>query len=72
MTIDERAYDGIEHLLVCPKDRGPLSWRWSDGVVFNPRLLLGYPIRDGIAQLLDTEAFAVDTSGKVRIGGSAE
>jgi uncharacterized protein YbaR (Trm112 family) len=35
-------------------------------VVYNPRLLRGYPINEGIAQLLEIESFDVDVSGRKR------
>jgi len=42
--------------LVCPKDRGPLLDFEDDGFLYNPRLRLRYPIRDGVAQMLADEA----------------
>jgi uncharacterized protein YbaR (Trm112 family) len=69
VTATEGLHVELEELLVCPVDRGPLIWRHGDGVVYNPRLGLAYPIRDGIAQLLDTESFAVDASGRATHDG---
>jgi uncharacterized protein YbaR (Trm112 family) len=63
MTTLDRADDDLEELLVCPSDRGPLVWLRCHDVVYNPRLGLGYPIRDGIAQLLGSESFSVDVDG---------
>jgi uncharacterized protein YbaR (Trm112 family) len=63
LTTLEHADDGLEELLVCPNDRGPLVWLRFHHVVYNPRLGLGYPIRDGIAQLLESESFSVDDDG---------
>jgi uncharacterized protein YbaR (Trm112 family) len=59
-------YREFEDLLVCPADHGPLIWLRPEGVVYNPRLLRGYPIQDGIPQLLEAESFDVDVSGRKR------
>ena len=59
-------YREFEDLLVCPVDRGPLIWLRENDVVYNPRLLRGYPVSEGIAQLLEVESFDVDVSGRKR------
>jgi uncharacterized protein YbaR (Trm112 family) len=59
----QQRYGGLENLLVCPRDHGPLVWRYREKVVHNPRLRVGYPIRDGIAQLLEGASFPVDERG---------
>jgi uncharacterized protein YbaR (Trm112 family) len=59
-------YRRFEELLVCPLDHGPLIWLRPEGVVYNPRLLRGYPLTEGIAQLLEGESFDVDVSGRRR------
>jgi uncharacterized protein len=59
-------YRRFEDLLVCPADQGPLIWLRDEGVVYNPRLSRGYPLREGIAQLLESESFDVDVSGRRR------
>jgi uncharacterized protein len=64
----QQRYGGLEDLLVCPQDRGPLVWLYREKVAYNPRLGLGYPIRDGIAQLLDTESFPVGDDIAKRVG----
>ena len=65
MTSFDR-YRPFEDLLVCPVDHGPLIWLREHDVVYNPRLLSGYPISEGIAQLLEVESFDVDVSGRRR------
>jgi uncharacterized protein YbaR (Trm112 family) len=72
VTTTQGPYEGLEQLLVCPKDRGPLIWHYGENVVYNARLGLGYPIRDGIAQLLDSESFAVDAGGHATNDGRAD
>jgi uncharacterized protein YbaR (Trm112 family) len=59
-------YRRFENLLVCPADQGPLIWLREENVVYNPRLSRGYPIREGIPQLLEGESFDVDVSGRRR------
>jgi uncharacterized protein len=59
-------YRSFEDLLVCPADHGPLIWLRQEDVVYNPRRQRGYPIREGIAQLLEGESFDVDVSGRRR------
>jgi len=59
-------YRRFEDLLVCPADHGPLIWVREESVVYNPRLSRGYPVREGIAQLLESESFDVDVSGHRR------
>jgi uncharacterized protein YbaR (Trm112 family) len=54
----------LEDILACPRDLGPLDWRHDIGTAINPRLHIGYPIREGIAQLLVTESFGVDEEGQ--------
>ncbi len=65
MTSFDR-YRQFEDLLVCPVDHGPLIWLRERGVVYNPRLLVGYPIKEGIPQLLEFASFDVDVSGRKR------
>jgi uncharacterized protein YbaR (Trm112 family) len=51
---------GLESILVCPEDLGPLVWRVEEGLAFNPRSGRGYHVEDGVARLLVSESFDVD------------
>ncbi|MEU0395294.1 Trm112 family protein [Streptomyces sp. NPDC006208] len=44
--------DPLLRILVCPLDKGPLTFLAEEEVLYNPRLHLSYPIVDGIPQLL--------------------
>jgi len=56
----------LESILVCPEDHEPLIWVHDAGVAYNPRRGRGYPIRDGIPQLIASESYEVDTDGRRR------
>lgn len=43
-------------ILACPKDKGPLYYVQDEEVLYNPRLRLSYPVRDGIPIMLVDEA----------------
>lgn len=53
---------GLQSILVCPADLGPLVWRLEEGVVYNPRSRRGYRIDHGVPRLLVSESFDVDTN----------
>ncbi len=56
MTLDHRLFD----LLVCPACKGPLEMRRDERLqpteLVCPRCHLGFPIRDGIPVMLESEA----------------
>ncbi len=43
-------------LLVCPVTKGPLTWNAEKQELSSRSARLAYPVRDGIAVLLETEA----------------
>ena len=43
-------------LLVCPVTKGPLSWNADRQELLSRSARLAYPVRDGIAVLLENEA----------------
>ena len=51
----------LVEILVDPEDKLPLWYFEQDGVLYNPRLLRTYEIKDGIPVLLIGEASAVDS-----------
>jgi hypothetical protein len=47
-------------LLVCPICKGPLEWRREAAELVCPADRLAYPVRDGVAVMLESEARALD------------
>ncbi len=47
-------------LLACPEDKGPLYYLEDLEVLYNPRLLRAYRVRDGIPVMLIDEAHKPD------------
>lgn len=47
-------------VLVCPVDKGPLYDLGDEHGLYNPRLRVRYPVRDGIPVMLPDESVAVD------------
>jgi uncharacterized protein len=47
-------------LLVCPICKGPLEWRREAAELVCPADRLAYPVRDGVAVMLEGEARALD------------
>jgi uncharacterized protein YbaR (Trm112 family) len=58
MTMDSRLLE----LLVCPICKGPLEWRREAAELVCPADRHAYPVRDGIAVMLESEARALDTA----------
>jgi uncharacterized protein YbaR (Trm112 family) len=54
-------------ILACPEDKGPLYHLDDEGVLYNPRLMRAYAIRDGIPVMLIDEATAVDSDENDRL-----
>ena len=50
-------------LLVCPICKGPLEWRRETAELVCHADRLAYPVRDGIAVMLESEARALDVTG---------
>ena len=50
-------------LLVCPICKGPLEWRRETSELVCHADRLAYPVRDGIAVMLESEARALDANG---------
>jgi uncharacterized protein YbaR (Trm112 family) len=50
-------------LLVCPICKGPLEWRRETAELVCHADRLAYPVRDGIAVMLESEARALDVNG---------
>jgi uncharacterized protein YbaR (Trm112 family) len=48
MSLDPLLLD----LLACPIDKQALLYLAEDGILYNPRLRRGYPVRDGIPVML--------------------
>lgn len=44
-------------VLVCPQDKGPLTYIEKDEVLVNERLAIAYPIEDGIPVMLVDRAY---------------
>jgi uncharacterized protein YbaR (Trm112 family) len=57
----------FRELLACPKDKGPLIWAFDEALAYNPRLGCGYPIREGVALLVSSEAVEVDADWHRRL-----
>lgn len=49
-------------LLVCPLCKGPLEWHREAAELVCPADRLAFPVRDGIAMMLESEARALDHS----------
>lgn len=47
-------------LLACPICKGPLEWRREAGELVCHADRLAYPVRDGIAVMLESEARAIE------------
>jgi len=58
-------------VLACPIDKGPLLWFDDEGLLYNPRLHKGYPVRDGIPVLLVDEATDLDDAEHERLVAKA-
>jgi uncharacterized protein YbaR (Trm112 family) len=52
MSLDPRLLE----VLACPVDHGPLHYLGDEHGLYNPRLHLRYPVRDGIPVMLPDEA----------------
>jgi uncharacterized protein YbaR (Trm112 family) len=61
-------------ILACPEDKGPLYYLADegDGVLYNPRLLRVYDVRDDIPIMLIDEAESVDDAEHERLLAKAE
>jgi hypothetical protein len=46
----------LVEILVCPQDKGPLSYLEDEQVLANERLGIAYPIEDGIPVMLVDDA----------------
>ncbi|APT82733.1 Trm112 family protein [Corynebacterium ammoniagenes] len=46
----------LVEILVCPQDKGPLSYLEDEQVLVNERLGIAYPIEDGIPVMLVDDA----------------
>ncbi|MEU8526668.1 MULTISPECIES: Trm112 family protein [Streptomyces] len=64
--------DPLLQLLACPLDKGPLTLPPGREVLYNPRLQLGYPIVDGIPQLLPSSGTRVSPEDHERYTSSGE
>lgn len=63
MALDQRLLD----ILACPQDKGPLHYLPDEGVLYNQRLHLAYPVRDDIPVMLIDEATTVDDAEHDRL-----
>ncbi len=54
-------------LLACPEDKGPLYYIEDLDVLYNPRLLRAYRVRDGIPVMLIDEAQRLEPSENERL-----
>ena len=52
MSIDPKLLE----ILVCPQDKGPLTYLEKHDVLYNERLEIAYRIEDGIPVMLPDEA----------------
>lgn len=52
MSLDPKLLD----ILVCPKDKGPLTYKEDSQLLVNDRLGIAYRVEDGIPVLLIDEA----------------
>jgi uncharacterized protein len=59
-------------ILACPEDKGPLYYLEDEDVLYNPRLLRVYEIREGIPVMLVEEARTVDDAEHERIRSRIE
>ncbi|MDR2400027.1 MAG: hypothetical protein LBD73_00070 [Deferribacteraceae bacterium] len=50
----------IYSLLVDPVDKKPLQWLEDKNILFNPRENKGYPVINGIPELVPAKAIALD------------
>lgn len=58
MTLDTHLLE----ILACPQDKGPLMYLEDEDTLYNPRLKMAYPIREGIPVMLIDEARVLDDS----------
>ncbi len=68
MSLDPFVLD----ILVDPVDREPLYYAPGAARLVNPRRLVAYEVRDGIAVLLAEEAVAIDEGEAVALVADAE
>ncbi len=54
-------------LLACPEDKGPLYYLEDLEVLYNPRLLRAYRVRDGIPVMLIDEAQRLEPNENERL-----
>ena len=54
-------------LLACPEDKGPLYYLEDLEVLYNPRLMRVYRVRDGIPVMLIDEAQGLEPSENERL-----
>jgi len=54
-------------ILACPEDKGPLYYVEAESLLYNPRLLRRYDVRDDIPVMLIPEATTVDTDEHDRL-----
>ena len=54
-------------LLACPEDKGPLYYIEDLAILYNPRLLRAYRVRDGIPVMLIDEAQRLEPSENERL-----
>lgn len=52
MSVDPQLLE----ILVCPQDKGELTYHEDEQVLENPRMNIAYPIQDGIPVMLADEA----------------
>jgi uncharacterized protein YbaR (Trm112 family) len=68
MSLDPLLLD----LLACPIDKQALLYLAEDGILYNPRLRRGYPVRDGIPVMLaDQGEAATDEQHRNRLRRAA-
>lgn len=61
--LDER----LLGLLACPRDKGPLFFFADEDLLYNPRLRVGYAVRDNIPVMLVEESRTVDDAEHDRL-----
>jgi uncharacterized protein YbaR (Trm112 family) len=54
-------------ILACPEDKGPLYYLESESLLYNPRLLRRYDVRDDIPVMLIPESTTVDQAEHERL-----
>ncbi len=54
-------------ILACPQDKGPLYYLEAEAVLYNPRLMRTYEIRDDIPVMLIDESTTVASSEHDRL-----